>query len=117
VVAQSWLNLVEMALGFYGVYLYYQDKSKRHTAIFCVFVAQLMTFFKTVLYMLCEVGCGFANTRHNTMGTFLSLYILPSSFWLAFPGAIMVLTARMMHRQLAAAGESAAAVEARNKGD
>ncbi|TPX35097.1 hypothetical protein SmJEL517_g02479 [Synchytrium microbalum] len=83
--AQTWMNVVELAFQFGGIYLVV----KKHPAgALVVATAQLMTFWKTVLYFLADILGGFDNTKQNDAWTFLSLYLIPNGMWLVFPGFI-----------------------------
>ncbi|KAL6066735.1 hypothetical protein QOT17_009319 [Balamuthia mandrillaris] len=85
-IAQSWMNLVEVAICFIGLFQYHKGNS---SAPFYFFVSQLMCGAKTVLYFLTEVCSGFEFTGHSLQQgdhlRFYTQFVLPSSFWVIFP--------------------------------
>lgn len=89
VVAQSYLNMVEVFLGLMTLVLAFAGNHS--CAIKLAFSVALMTFYKTVLYLLMDIVEGGAYTHHNTQKEQLLFVLLPSSFWLLIPGIIMKL--------------------------
>ena len=85
VVAQSWMNLVEVLLGFYAVAV-----RTSNAGVVIAFATSVMTFWKTVAYMSTDALAGFPSTSHNDWTTFATLYFLPSFVWLLLPGIAMV---------------------------
>jgi hypothetical protein len=84
VVAQSVVNLVELALGVYAVILHMTPRN-RPTAMIFALVASVMTWSKTVIYFTIEY-CGEMNyTGHNNGFEFMVFFFLPSFVWILMP--------------------------------
>ncbi len=76
---------MEVLLGFVAI-----GMRKSTAGALLAFAVCLMMFWKTVAYMGSDLVAGFPHTAHNDMGTFLSLYVVPSGFWLVVPALAMV---------------------------
>ena len=63
-----------------------------------------MTLWKTVAYMTSDWLGGFPHTKHNDTFTFLTLYVVPSGFWLLVPA----LAIASLSKQLAGCGSGKA---------
>ena len=99
-IAQSWMNIVEVALLYVGLLLY---RSARAASLLSFLVSLLFTFSKTVLYALVETAANNANVAHNDWNTFIFLYILPNYCWIVFPGILSITILRKLHRVLSTA--------------
>ncbi|CAG9576712.1 conserved hypothetical protein [Leishmania major strain Friedlin] len=97
VVVQSWLNLVEVAVGLFVTLLAICDA--QNVAIKLAIVVCLMTLYKTVFYCLIEIAEGGKYTRHNTVQEKLTMLIAPLSVWIVVPSLIL----RQCFRALAVA--------------
>ncbi|CAC9499470.1 conserved hypothetical protein [Leishmania infantum JPCM5] len=97
VVVQSWLNLVEVAMGLFVTLLAICDA--QNLAIKLAIVVCLMTLYKTVFYCLIEIAEGGKHTRHNTVSEKLTMLIAPLSVWILVPSLIL----RQCFRALAVA--------------
>ncbi|ODN76401.1 uroporphyrinogen-III C-methyltransferase [Cryptococcus wingfieldii CBS 7118] len=91
--AQATLNLLEVTLAV--IYLYLRHSSPRHSsapyhssALLVGFASALMTWSKTVLYILQEYLCGWCNVGHNDRWTFWCMWVIPNCSWIVFPGLI-----------------------------
>ncbi|TYJ51884.1 uroporphyrinogen-III C-methyltransferase [Cryptococcus floricola] len=98
--AQATLNMLEITLAV--TYLYLRHSSPRHSsapyhssALLVGFASALMTWSKTVLYILQEYLCGWCNVGHNDRWTFWFMWIIPNASlshlhllcsWIVFPG-------------------------------
>ncbi|GET89757.1 hypothetical protein, conserved [Leishmania tarentolae] len=87
VVVQSWLNLVEMAMGLL-VTLFAMCRAQ-NIAIKLAIVVCLMTLYKTVFYCLVEIAEGGKYTQHNTLQEKLTVLIAPLSVWIVVPSVIV----------------------------
>ncbi|ODN79258.1 uroporphyrinogen-III C-methyltransferase [Cryptococcus amylolentus CBS 6039] len=91
--AQAMLNSLEITLAV--IYLYLRHSSPRHSsapyhssALLVGFASALMTWSKTVLYILQEYLCGWCNVGHNDRWTFWFMWVIPNCSWIVFPGLI-----------------------------
>lgn len=84
---QSVLNLFEVALaGWYLVLL----AGKRHGAASLVAIlVSALTAYKTVAYFLIDGFTGWRNSSHLVGSAFWTSYVLPSSFWIVIPIAVV----------------------------
>ncbi|EPY38735.1 hypothetical protein AGDE_05194 [Angomonas deanei] len=105
VVAQSYLNLMEIALGLVAIALSFLKKDD--LAIKLAALVCCMTFYKTVLYFVMDIVEGGKYTKHNSMKDQIQFVIIPSSFWLIVPAYIPLRLPR-----LAEAGHRGGAKEA-----
>ncbi|KAL7697048.1 hypothetical protein N2W54_001268 [Lotmaria passim] len=87
VVAQSWLNLVEVALGLLAVLLSFCRAN--NAAVKLALLVATMTLFKTVLYYVLDIVEDGKYTKHNTFFEQLTMVIIPSSFWIIIPAVII----------------------------
>jgi len=85
-IAQSWLNLVEVAVLLVALFAHFKGKP---SAVFWAFTTCLMTAAKTACYFLTEICSGFEYTGAAlAVGdhyTFWVVFVIPSSFWLIIP--------------------------------
>ncbi|CBZ28207.1 conserved hypothetical protein [Leishmania mexicana MHOM/GT/2001/U1103] len=88
VVVQSWLNLVEVAMGLFVTL--FAVCNAQNLAIKLSIVVCLMTLYKTVLYCLMEIAEGGKHTRHNTFQEKLTMLIAPLSLWVIVPSLILL---------------------------
>ncbi|WVQ75715.1 uroporphyrinogen-III C-methyltransferase [Cryptococcus sp. DSM 104548] len=100
--AQATLNLIEITLS--AIYIYLRHTKPRHSsapyhssALLVGFASAIMTWAKTVLYILQEYLCGWCNVGHNDRWTFWTMWFIPNVSWIIFPGLIvLVLGARIL---------------------
>ncbi|KAF0978117.1 hypothetical protein FDP41_002632 [Naegleria fowleri] len=85
VIAQSIMNIVEITLVLIGLV-----RRKSFDGFLLILSASLMSFSKTVLYMLVDICGGFEFTAHNDWFTFITLYFLPSFVWIVFPAIVLI---------------------------
>ncbi len=84
VTAQSWLNVVEVAINLLTLSLLASRASKM-PAVITGLVVNSMTASKTVLYFVCEAMSGFKYTKHNELSKLISLYVIPNVIWVIVP--------------------------------
>ncbi|KAK7198103.1 Emopamil binding protein [Novymonas esmeraldas] len=87
VVLQSWLNLVEVALGLLVALL--ALGRAQNAAIKLAIVVSLMTLYKTVIYLGIDVVEGSKYTKHNTLQDQVLMFVIPSSVWLVASSVIL----------------------------
>jgi hypothetical protein len=89
VVAQSVINLLEIAV---GVVALIKSNGGDNSAKLWAFASALSTFVKTVLYFGCELLSQpqFEFTQTASARDFWLLFVLPSSFWVIVPGLVVV---------------------------
>ena len=90
VIAQSYLNLIEMIFNLFAIYYYYTNNTILSNA-WC-FIATLCTFWKTVLYLLrdvCGGKNGFEFSGHNSWNDFIIFYVIPNGIWIILPFAVL----------------------------
>lgn len=87
VVAQSWLNIVEVVMGLLTALLGLCKVN--NLAIKLAIVVNMMTLYKTVMYYLIDIAENGKYTHHNTFQEQLLMVILPSSFWIIIPCIIL----------------------------
>ncbi|KPA80928.1 hypothetical protein ABB37_04328 [Leptomonas pyrrhocoris] len=87
VIAQSWLNLVEVVLGLLAVLLSLRRAS--NAAVKLGILVATMTMYKTVLYFMLDVAEEGRYTKHNTLIDQLTMVVIPSSFWIIVPAVII----------------------------
>ncbi|KAI2618641.1 hypothetical protein GGS26DRAFT_574013 [Hypomontagnella submonticulosa] len=100
--AQGTLNVVETAMYFVYLWLYFGNGAAvagRATrvltgrpaavAVLTAFSAAVMTLSKTVLYWLQEYFSGFDNIGHNSLRDLVFLWIIPNGLWLVFPSYLI----------------------------
>ena len=92
VIAQSWMNYVEVSLTLSSVFLYHAA-GQRNLSCFILLVASVMTWSKTVLYFVHDY---FERSLHPQdlsiqipIWEYLFLFIIPSSIWLLLPFSCM----------------------------
>jgi adiponectin receptor len=78
--AQAILNIFECLLNFYSLSI-----SNQSLAIPMTMIALTMTFWKTFLYFTMDIVTGFSASGHNDVTTWITLYLLPNSFWIIIP--------------------------------
>ena len=94
VVAQSYANLVESALNFFALFLYFTGSVRLASVI--ANNSCLMTFWKTILYFTVEAHSGFIHTIHNEFFDVLTMYYIPSGFWVFVPLFIVIYFGRRL---------------------
>lgn len=82
--AQAVLNLVEVTLQLYALYLFWVRRN-HPKGVLVGFSCQLMTLAKTILYFTMDAMSQFKHSRHNPLSKLVLLYILPNSLWIIFP--------------------------------
>ncbi|KPI87685.1 hypothetical protein ABL78_3223 [Leptomonas seymouri] len=87
VVAQSWLNVVEVVLGLLAVML--SLCRAKNAAVKLGLLVATMTMYKTVLYFAMDIAEGSKFTKHNTLFDLLSMVVIPSSWWIIIPAIII----------------------------
>lgn len=87
VVAQSYLNLLEVFLGL--VILFLALCGAQGSAIKLSIVVSMMTLYKTILYFVMDIAEGGKFTKHNSFQDNCLMVLLPSSFWILVPGIIL----------------------------
>lgn len=99
VVAQSWMNLVEIFLTLLAVFLYHLA-GRRNLGCLVLLVASVMTWSKTVLYFVHD---HFERPLHPQKTSieiaaweYLFMFIIPSLVWVVFPFACMYSIARQI---------------------
>jgi hypothetical protein len=99
VVAQSWMNLVEVALAFIAIFLYHVA-GRRNGGCLLLLIASVMTWSKTVLYFVHD---NFERPLHPQKSSidiptweYVFLFIVPSLVWVVFPFACMWSIARQI---------------------
>lgn len=94
VLAQTWMNLFEAALGAVTLWLAARE---RPAACLLAFSVALMTAFKTVLYFLVEVASGFASIGQAELWRILLFYVGMNGIWVVVPTAIVLRLGRELH--------------------
>eukprot|EP01102_Stenamoeba_stenopodia_P010097 TRINITY_DN3002_c0_g1_i1.p1 TRINITY_DN3002_c0_g1~~TRINITY_DN3002_c0_g1_i1.p1 ORF type:complete len:204 (+),score=42.64 TRINITY_DN3002_c0_g1_i1:70-612(+) len=84
VIGQSWLNLIEVLLGVFACL-----RRGTPSALVLGYSSALMSLAKTILYFMCEFLGGFKYTGGTDLQTFITLFFIPSFFWVLFPGLIV----------------------------
>eukprot|EP01096_Ripella_sp_DP13-Kostka_P010675 TRINITY_DN4251_c0_g1_i1.p1 TRINITY_DN4251_c0_g1~~TRINITY_DN4251_c0_g1_i1.p1 ORF type:complete len:205 (-),score=99.75 TRINITY_DN4251_c0_g1_i1:42-572(-) len=103
VIAQSWVNLLEVVVALWGLFLASGKKTQ-----LLIFASALMTFSKTLIYFLCEFVTGLEYTKEsfvNDPKSFLLLFVLPSSFWLVIPFFISLSVGSSLTAAVPASGD------------
>ena len=92
VIAQSYMNYVELSLTLLSVILYHLFK-RRNLGCLLLLIASVMTWSKTTLYFVHDY---FERPLHPPelpidiqMWEYILLFIIPSSFWIILPFACM----------------------------
>ncbi|KAH9001921.1 hypothetical protein EDB86DRAFT_2801346 [Lactarius hatsudake] len=85
--AQAFLNLIEIALNVFYVYL--AHVAQYPAASLVGFASATMTLWKTVLYGAQEYYCNFCATGHNDLKTWVVYFIIPNGFWIVVPTLIV----------------------------
>lgn len=83
VVIQSWLNLIEISMILFGVYLS-RSSDKRIKAAIVMIVASAFVFWKTVIYVLYSHDHTTADVKQLTTQAIL-VFVIPTLFWLICP--------------------------------
>lgn len=86
VVAQSYMNLIEIALGLLALRLH---QTGRRGAVLLAYSVSLMTLAKTVLYFVMDAVSGFAQTRHNSLAMLVPYYLMTNGVWLILPALVV----------------------------
>ena len=92
VVAQSWLNLVELVISLAAVYVYYRPGATRREqkiSLVVLLLANMATFWKTVIYFGQDIMSGWGYSGHNGWFNFLMLYCFPNGVWIVMPVVVM----------------------------
>ena len=99
VVAQSWMNLVEVALALIAVFLYHAA-GRRNGGCLLLLIVSVMTWSKTVLYFIHD---SFERPLRSEKlpieipaWEYVCLFIIPSLVWVVFPFACMWSIARQI---------------------
>jgi hypothetical protein len=87
VIAQSWLNLVEVGLGLLVVLL--SLCHAKNAAVKLAILVAMMTLYKTVLYFALDIAEEGKYTKHNNFFEQLTMVVIPSSFWIIVPAIII----------------------------
>jgi len=91
VVAQSWLNVLEILLGFFSLAMYHYSKSstKKNLACLLLLITCVATFAKTVLYFCHDiVDMGIHPDQHPkdiSWFDYIMLFIVPNIIWIVVP--------------------------------
>jgi hypothetical protein len=92
VIAQSWMNYVEVTLTLFSVILYH-FLGRRNSGCLLLLIASVMTWSKTVVYFIHDY---FERPLHPQdlpikieTWEYLCLFIIPSSVWIILPCACM----------------------------
>lgn len=105
VVAQSWINLVEIALTFLSLFIYYVIGRKNFAALLLL-VASVMTWSKTVLYFVHDHFARPSYPKNESLNIavweYIFLFIIPSLVWIVFPFASMWTIGRQILENLEA---------------
>ncbi|RNF08217.1 cholestenol Delta-isomerase [Trypanosoma conorhini] len=94
VVVQSWMNMLEVALGILALVLSHRGSVVEGLQL--ALVVSVMTLYKTVLYLAMEVVEGGKYTKHNSTFDTLMMTVLPSSFWIIVPAMLIVQCGRRL---------------------
>lgn len=94
--AQSIGNMLEISFQLYAILLAFR---RCRSAVFWTFAVSLCTFFKTVLYFLVCLANP-AAVWTSDLSLWLSAFLLPNSFWLAIPLAVLFSTGKTIVRSL-----------------
>ena len=104
VLAQSWMNLLEIAMTLTSVLLYHL-LARRNLACVVLLIASVMTWSKTVLYFIHDHFHRPLHPQHPSidiaMVEHLFLFVIPSLIWIVFPLACIWTVARQIVRSLA----------------
>ncbi|KAL0481854.1 hypothetical protein AKO1_011298 [Acrasis kona] len=95
VVAQSVINLIELLLGLYAVYLHSNIKT-RPLSLVVALIASVMTWSKTTLYFAIEYYGKMNYTGHNIASDFIFFFFIPSFVWVLVPMLVTRMTARKL---------------------
>lgn len=88
VVVQSYLGLVEVALGILVVLL--EVAAKNHVAALKLAICvSMMTLYKTVIFYAMDYANGCEYTKHNTAMNKFLVVTLPSCFWIIIPAFLI----------------------------
>jgi len=94
VVAQSWMNVIEVVLGMVAVVL--SQMNVHEAAVKLALIVAVMTMYKTVLYYLMDVAEDGKFTSHNTFKDKVLMVWVPSSFWIIVPAIIVAQCSRVL---------------------
>ncbi|KAH9593077.1 Emopamil-binding protein [Trypanosoma melophagium] len=107
VVVQSWLNLLEVSLGLFAVFLSWRGDAC--SSIQLAFAVSVMTLYKTVMYLVIDIIEGGKYTQHNTPMDTITMVVLPSLVWVVMPAIVIKLCMQRIcvvaHNKEAAAGK------------
>mmetsp|Transcript_27393 Transcript_27393/g.68769 ORF Transcript_27393/g.68769 Transcript_27393/m.68769 type:complete len:174 (-) Transcript_27393:49-570(-) len=98
-IAQSWLNLLEVVVGFWGLNMYMGGQAKAHLYLFS---ASLMSFAKTCIYFLTEFCSGLEYTGGADWYQWTTIFFIPSLFWVVFPLLCTLGAGSVISQQLSA---------------
>ncbi len=96
VVAQAWLNILEIICGFLALAMYHGSKSSTTKNLACVIllITCVATFCKTVLYFVHDfVDTGIHPDQHPTdisWFDYIMLFIVPNIIWIVVPLSCIV---------------------------
>ncbi|KAI5476470.1 hypothetical protein MNV49_007717 [Pseudohyphozyma bogoriensis] len=96
--AQAILNLCENMMNFTYLYLW---KVGHAGAPLVGLVSATCTFWKTILYWLMDQQCGWCQSGHNDLKTWITLFAIPNGFWIVVPFLIIVSFTSETTRRLA----------------
>jgi len=86
--AQALMNLIEIALNVFYVYLAHVVKYPAAPVV--GFASAVMTLWKTVLYGLQEYYCNFCSIGHNDLKTLVVYWVTPNGLWIVIPALIVL---------------------------
>lgn len=95
VVAQSWMNLVEV-----GLALLVLRFRARPVGLLLAFAVALMTTAKTTLFGLTELASGCASIGHAPLWKQILLFWMLNGIWVVVPASIVVVTGRRILARL-----------------
>lgn len=96
VVIQSWLNLAEISIILFAVYLS-KSSDKRIKAAIIMIVASAFVFWKTVIYVFYSHDFTTEEVRQLTIQALL-VFIIPTLFWLVCPVLTIVTLSKRLAR-------------------
>eukprot|EP00743_Colponemidia_sp_Colp-15_P011424 GILK01012745.1.p1 GENE.GILK01012745.1~~GILK01012745.1.p1 ORF type:complete len:102 (-),score=8.73 GILK01012745.1:67-372(-) len=93
VVAHSWGNLLEAALGIAAIILHFIDDS---SCVILAFTTAALSCYKTVLYLIDERVANFKWTRNNTLADYYFVFFIPLMVWVVCPSLVCIETGRQL---------------------
>jgi len=109
--AQSYMNIVEVALLFVGLIIYHSHRSSS-TGAYIIMMASTATLFKTFLYLLYDFSdSNSASHYHLTQPStwdlgYIGVFFIPTSFWVTCPIGLMYDLGKQFIRAADQAGTS-----------